>query len=234
MAVWMITNCKNGVSSYEVHRAIGVTQKTAWFMIHRIRVAMETGTFEQLSGTVECDETWVGGNALNMHKAKRERFKMKGGRRDHKTAVLGMIERGGRAKGKVINKARMSEILPLVNKYVEKGSTFYTDSSTAYELAYADYIHDMVNHSIEYVRGNVHTNSIENFWSLLKRTIKGTYVSVSPAHLQKYIEEQTFRFNERKQNDGERFSKITSQLADKRLTYAELTGKTQSARLLPS
>ena len=232
IAVWMITTCKNVISSYEVHRALGVTQKTAWFMIHRIRVAMETGTFEKLSGTVECDETWIGGNALNMHHDKRERFKMKGGRRDHKTAVLGMVERKGRVRARIIPKARMKYMLPIVQETVEEGSNLYTDNATAYELAYVNYVHETVNHSIEYVRENIHTNSIENFWSLLKRTIKGTYISVSPLHLQKYVEEQTFRYNERKKTDGERFEKITSQLADKRLTYADLTGKTPSARFL--
>lgn len=232
LAVWMITNCKNGVSSYEIHRHIGVTQKTAWFMIHRIRIAMTTGSFEKLSGTVEADETWVGGDAKNMHSAKRERFKMKAGRRDHKTGVLGMLERKGRVRARVINNAKGKTLIPLVRENVEQCSELFTDSHPAYELLAAHYHHEAVNHSIEYVRDNVHTNGIENFWSLLKRAIKGTYVSVESVHLQKYVEEQVFRYNERKGKDADRFSKITGQLAGKRLTYADLTGKTPPARKL--
>lgn len=232
IAIWMITSCKNGVSSYEVHRAIGVTQKTAWFMVHRIRVAMTLGTFEKLSGTVEADETYMGGHSPNMHAKARKARGIAKHAKAHRTPVIGMVERKGRVKAQVISRAKMSEIMPLVTQYVEKNSTLYTDASHAYDMAYADYVHDTVNHSIEYVRGNVHTNSIENFWSLLKRSIRGTYISVAPFHLQKYVEEQTFRYNERKKTDGERFAKIMTQLADKRLTYAELTGKTQSARFL--
>jgi len=229
MVVWMIINCKNGISSYEVHRHIGVTQKTAWFMVHRIRLAMTTGTFEKLSGTVEADETYIGGDAKNMHKDKRERFKMKGGRRDHKTGVLGMLERKGRVRAKVVNAARGIDLIPVVRNTVEEGSELFTDSLQAYDLLNTDYIHEAVNHSVEYVRGHIHTNGIENFWSLLKRTIKGTYVSVDAYHLQKYVEEQVFRYNERKGTDAQRFSKITGQMAGKRLTYADLTGKTPSA-----
>lgn len=232
VAIWMITNCKNGISSYEVHRAIGVTQKTAWFMVHRIRIAMETGTFEKLSGTVEADETFIGGNASNMHQTKRDRFNMKGGRIDHKSVVLGMVERQGKVKAKVVNDARMRTLQSVLKEHIVEGSTLFTDGHGAYDNLHNTFVRDTINHSVEYVRGNVHTNSIENFWSLLKRTIKGTYVSVEASHLQKYVEEQVFRFNERKGNDSDRFNKITTQLAGKRLTYADLTGKTESARLL--
>jgi transposase-like protein len=224
MAIWLIANAKNGISSYELHRAIGITQKSAWFVLHRIRVAMEVGSFEKLSGTVEADETYVGGNAINMHASKRERFAMKGGKKDHKTAVLGMVERKGRARAKVVPNVRGNNLIPIVRESVEEGSNLFTDSNYSYDLLASDYVHEAVNHSIEYVRGNVHTNSIENFWSLLKRTIKGTYVSVAPEHLQKYVEEQTFRFNERKGNDQDRFLKMIESISGKRLTYNQLIG----------
>ncbi|HBR56272.1 MAG TPA: IS1595 family transposase, partial [Blastocatellia bacterium] len=226
IAVWMITNCKNGVSSYEVHRAIGVTQKTAWFMIHRIRVAMECGSFEKLSGEVECDETYIGGKSIDMRAKKRKEIKMTRGY-EQKTGVMGMLQRGGKIRAKVIKHAFTRTLLGLVNQNIEYGSTVMTDDHGGYRnMSDEDYIHEIINHACEYVCGNVHTNSIENFWSLLKRSIKGTYVSVEPSHLQKYVEDQVFRYNERKGNDSERFHKITSQLSSKRLTYAELTGKT--------
>lgn len=224
MAIWLIANAKNGISSYELHRSLGITQKSAWFVLHRIRTAMDVGSIEKLSGTVEADETYVGGNAVNMHKARRDSFKMKGGRRDHKTGVLGMVTRQGRVTAKVIKTNQGKELIPIIRENVEKGSTLYTDSWHAYELLRTDYRHDQINHSHEYVRGNVHTNSIENFWSLLKRTIKGTYVSVAPEHLQKYVEEQTFRYNTRKGNDQARFFGVLKSISGKRLTYEKLIG----------
>jgi len=234
IAVWMITNCKNGISSYEVHRAIGVTQKTAWFMIHRIRKAMECGSFEKLSGEVECDETYIGGKSKNMHAKRRKEMKIRRGY-EEKTGVMGMLQRSGKVKAKVIKHADTKTLLGLINDNVETGSVVMTDDHGGYRnMSHEDYIHEVINHAVEYVRGNIHTNSIENFWSLLKRSIKGTYVSVEPSHLQRYVEEQVFRYNERKGTDGTRFQKITSQVSGKRLTYAELTGKTPEASLLQS
>jgi transposase-like protein len=223
-AMWLIVNAKNGISSYEIHRSIGVTQKTAWFMLHRLRLAMQSGSFSKLSGTVEADETWVGGDAKNMHHKRRQEFKMKGGRRDHRTCVLGMVERKGRVRAKIVDRARKHELVPVLEECVQAGTTLYTDSHTAYDELYKRYVHDTVNHSIEYVRGHVHTNSIENYWSLLKRTIKGTYVSVAPEHLQRYIEEQSFRYNERKGTDKTRFLKMIESVSGKRVTYAQLIG----------
>jgi transposase-like protein len=225
VAIWLIANAKNGISSYELHRAIGITQKSAWFVLHRIRTAMQSGSFEKLSGVVECDETFVGGDAQNMHFEKRERVmgKKRGGY-SHKTAVLGMVQRQGKARAKVIPNVKGKTMIPIIRENVEEGSTLHTDAHTAYPLLSGDFLHAAVNHSVEYVRENVHTNSIENFWSLLKRTIKGTYVSVAPEHLQKYIEEQTFRFNERKGNDQKRFLAVIESVSGKRLTYKQLTG----------
>ena len=223
MAMWLITNAKNGISSYEIHRSIGVTQKTAWFMLHRIRLAMETGSIVKLSGSVEVDETFIGGKAKNMHKHKREAI-IKGRGSVGKTAVFGALERKGRVLAKVIESTDKKTLHTEVKSKVEKGSDLFTDEWRSYRGLDEDYIHEVINHSIEYVRGNVHTNGIENFWALLKRTLKGTYVSVEPFHLGRYLAEQTFRFNERKGNDKERFLGVLKAVSGKRLTYDELRG----------
>ncbi len=224
-AIWMITNCKNGVSSYEVHRAIGVTQKTAWFMVHRIRLAMQMGTFEKkMGGQVEVDETYIGGLSRNMHKSVRER-RIKGTGGTGKVAVMGLLERQGEVRTKVISNTSRETLHGEVKQHVEKGAELFTDAWLAYGGLDSEYIHQVINHAEAYVRGNIHTNGIENFWSLLKRSIKGTYVSVEPLHLFRYLDEQSFRFNSRKRNDGERFRKVMEQVAGKRLTYTELTGK---------
>lgn len=222
-AIWMIANCKNGVSSYEIHRAIGITQKSAWFMLHRIRLAMQAGSFEKLSGEVECDETYVGGKSKFMHAKKRKEIQMVRGY-EHKTGVMGMIERKGKVKANVIKKADTETLLGQISEHIEIGSTVITDDAGGYRKMTDDYVHEVINHAHEYVRGNVHTNTIESFWSLLKRTIKGTYVSVAPEHLQAYVEEQTFRFNERKGKDQDRFIALLASISGKRLTYAELIG----------
>jgi transposase-like protein len=228
-AVWMVANCKNGISSYEMHRALGVTQKTAWFMDHRIRLAMKTGSFLKMSGEVEADETFIGGLAKNMHRHVRER-KIKGTGGSGKEAVLGIVERGtenttSRIKASHVRNVRGKTLKPEVRANVEPGSTVYTDALKSY-LGLGDaYDHQTVDHAIEFVRDRVvHTNNVENFWSLLKRTLKGTYVSVDPVHLDRYLDEQAFRFNERADNDGARFRKVLSSVAGKRLTYEELIG----------
>lgn len=230
VAMWLLVNAKNGISSYELHRALGITQKSAWFVLHRIREAMTNGTIEKLSGTIEVDEAYVGGVAKNMHKTKRIRFQPKWDRqqlRDNKTAIFGMVERKGIVRAKVIKKGntvRTEDVMPVIHENIEPNSEVFTDQAIIYRHLYEQYVHETVNHTVEYVRGNVHTNSIENFWSLLKRTIKGTYVSVSPAHLQKYVEEQVFRFNARHGNDKERFVQLLESISGKRLTYSQLIG----------
>lgn len=232
-AIWMITNCKNGISSYEVHRAIGVTQKTAWFMVHRIRVAMQTGTFEKKMGVdggeVEADETFIGGLSRNMHKNVRAR-RIKGTGGAGKVAVMGLLERHGEVRCAVVDDRKRSTLQGKVREHVESGANLFTDALLSYSGLEREYIHKVIDHAETYVRGNVHTNGIENFWSLLKRSIKGTYVSVEPFHLFRYLDEQTFRFNERKGKDGDRFHKVTGQIVGKRLTYDELTGKLADVR----
>lgn len=230
-AVWMVTNCKNGVSSYEISRALGVTQKTAWFMLHRIRVAMQTGSFEKKMGgeghAVEADETFIGGLAKNMHKSTKEaRGVGQGGA--GKAIVMGILERhadGSRVRARVILERSQQTLHEEIRRNVEAGAEVMTDEHRSYLGLGPEFVHQFVNHTERYVDGNVHTNSIENFWSCLKRSIKGTYVSVEPFHLFRYVDEQTFRFNERKGKDADRFAKVTEQLAGKRLTYEELTGK---------
>lgn len=224
VAIWLIANAKNGISSYELHRAIGITQKSAWFVNHRIRMAMVAGSFEKLSGTVEADETFVGGVAGNMHSGRRKELKARFGQKGHHTAVLGMVQRRGKVRAKVVQSIKGRELIPIIRENVAEGSELFTDALPSYELLARDYKHAAINHSIEYVRDNVHTNSIENFWSLLKRTIKGTYVSVAPEHLQAYVEEQAFRYNEREGNDQDRFFGVLESISGKRLTYQQLIG----------
>lgn len=233
-AVWMITACKNGVSSYEIHRALKVTQKTAWFMLQRIRLAMQTGSFlKKMGGEVEADETFIGGKARNMHIAQRKRRITGTGGKD-KAAVMGILERGGEVRAMVVPDRRRTTLQAAVKNHVQAGSALYTDSLLSYDGLESDYAHQLINHAVKYVDGRIHTNGIENFWSLLKRSLSGTYVSVEPFHLFRYLDEQSFRYNYRKDlNDGDRFSIVVSQVAGKRVTYKELTGKTSGEEKTP-
>src|SRR5579872_6354601 len=238
-AMWMVVNCKNGVSSYEIHRAIGVTQKTAWFMDHRIRVALGMATPDKFSGHVEADETFIGGKARNMHAGKRAaRITGTGGK--DKTAVVGILERGkdgtSKVRTSVVPNRRKKTLHAEVRKHVQAGSALYTDFLLSYDGLEADYAHQVVDHAVEYVNGNVHTNGLENYWSLLKRSISGTYVSVEPFHLFRYLDEQAFRFNNRGKdmNDYERFKKAASQIVGKRLTWNEATGKNHEPETYPN
>jgi len=231
-AMWLMSSNRNGASSWEIHRALKVTQKTAWFLLHRIRLAMQDESAAKLSGTVEADESFFGGKAKNMHLDKLTRLKMEGHVRagtDGKAIVMGLLERQGKAKMKVLPNTRQFHVRNTVKENVEKGSTVYSDALKSYaNLPVDGFIHDFVDHSVEYVNGQVHTNGLENFWSLFKRTVKGTYVSIEPFHLQAYADEQVFRFNNRlPMSDAERFSYLVRKIVGKRITYAELTGKTE-------
>lgn len=225
VAVWLIVNCKNGISSYEIGRAIGVTQKSAWFMDHRIRLALHAGSFE-MSGTVEVDETYIGGLARNMHKHKRVTGRTGGA---GKQAVFGLLERRdgkSRIQARTIPEAWKNDALRIIRETIKKGSTIYSDEHGTYSaLGTQGFTHDFVRHAERYVKGAVHTNGIENFWALLKRAIKGTYVSVEPFHMFRYLDEQSFRFNERFGNDADRFMTAMSGIVGKRVTYKALTGK---------
>ncbi len=224
---WLIANAKNGISSYELHRSIGVTQKTAWFMLHRIRLSMQDDAIEKMTGSVEADETFIGGKARNMHKGKRF---MRGSGSVGKIAVLGLLERNttdraSRVRCKIVNTVRRHHLDAEVRQNVEKGSVLYTDALNSYDRLSDEYIHQVIDHAESYAKGHVHTNGLENFWSLLKPGIRGTYVSVEPFHLFRYLDEQAFRFNERKDNDAGRFVKVLRGIIGKGLRYAKLTGK---------
>ena len=228
-AVWLLTNCKNGVSSYEIGRDLDITQKSAWFMLHRIRLALQDDFFGSKlggnGGEVEADETFIGGKARNMHLSKRQRRITGTGGKD-KTAVMGIMERGGKIRAVVVPNRKKSALQAEVHKHVEAGAALYTDALLSYEGLATDYAHQVIDHAVQYVDGRVHTNSLENFWSLLKRGISGTYVSVEPFHLFRYLDEQMFRFNNRKEfDDAGRFDLAVSQIVGKRLTFAQLTGK---------
>ena len=227
--VWLIVNAKNGVSSCEIHRSLGVTQKTAWFMLHRVRAALKVGHFDKMAGTVEADESFIGGKGKNMHKAVKRR-KIGGGRGTAgKAVVMGLLERGedaSKVRVRVIKTNDKPTVQGVIKANVEPGSHVHTDALLSYKGLDSDYVHAAVDHAIEYVRDNVHTNGLENFWTLLKRTIKGTYVSINAEHLNSYLDEQSWRFNERKLTDGERFSTVAKALCGKRLTYEQLIGRT--------
>lgn len=238
-AMWMVVNCKNGVSSYEIHRAIGVTQKTAWFMLSRLRLVLQDKrSGGRLSGDVEVDETYIGGKARNMHIAKRKRLGISMGRSmAGKVAVMGLLERHpekGKSRIKLLglDGRQKRHLQTPVRKHVEAGATVHTDALFSYQGLDNAYVHNVIDHAEKYVDGTVHTNGCENFWSLLKRSIKGTYVSVEPFHLFRYLDEQAFRFNHRTMTDGERFSEALSSVAGLRLTFTELIGKTNTAEQL--
>jgi transposase-like protein len=227
-AVWMLLNCKNGISSWELHRALGVTQKTAWFMLHRIRLAAQDKIFNKLAGEVEVDETFIGGKARNMHAKEREE-KIHGRGPDGKAIVAAVLERGGTVRAKVCVTRRKPELQELVRENVEAGSELFSDELKSYDGLETDFTHQVINHAVAYVEGNIHTNGLENSWSLLKRSLHGTYVSVEPFHLFRYVDEQAFRFNNRDMTDIQRFVFGMRHIVGRRLTYKELTGKLGTA-----
>ncbi len=223
-AIWMVVNCKNGISSCEMARALNITQKSAWHVCHRIREAIADGSAVKLSGSVEADESFIGGLEKNRHANKKKDFQGGSG----KTIVFGAVERGGKVTAKVIDSLGAPTVQNQVLSAVKIGSKLFTDEATSYKGLGVVYEHDVVNHSKEeYVRGEAHTNTIENYWSWVKRALKGPYIHVEPFHLDRYLDEQGFRYNNRKDNDSGRFIQAASQLFGKRLTYAELTGANQ-------
>jgi transposase-like protein len=237
-ALWLLTNCKNGISSYELARALGVTQKTGWFMLSRLRLALQDDqTGGKFGGEVEVDETFIGAKARNMHQGMRNRFpKGRKMSRLGKVAVQGLLERHheqgrSRVRAEVVPNVRRFRLQTNIRKHVKMdgATTVYTDALKSYEQTAkwgpTDlYVHKVVDHAESYVDGQVHTNGMENFWSLLKRALRGTYVSVEPFHLFRYLDEQCFRFNQRKGDDAMRFALALKGILGKRLTYTALTG----------
>jgi transposase-like protein len=244
MVMWMVANCKNGISSWEIHRSAGITQKSAWFLLHRVRLAMKSENDHKMSGeggAVEVDETYIGGKVKNMHRdrkiqvnaAKNDKASWKVTQRyPGKTAVMGILDRESRqVRAKVVPNVRRETLQAEILNNVNHGSAVFTDQAVAYDSLKEKYIHDTVNHLDTYVRGQVHTNGLENFWSLMKRNLSGTYIAVEPFHLDAYVDEQVFRFNNRATkdnplNDADRFALVVNQIVGRRMTYKELTGKT--------
>jgi transposase-like protein len=238
-AMWLLANCKNGISSYELAKDIGVTQKSAWFMLHRLREALRDERKHKFGfgGPVESDEAFIGPNPAKMNRTQKRKYAIKRGRIDNaagmvaKTAVHGILDRELRqVRAAVIPDVKRHTLQKAILDNVTPFAKVYTDEFTSYQGLSRNYIHKVVDHSREYVRGQIHTNGIENFWALLKRTLRGTYVAVEPFHLDQYLSEQIFRYNNRatKDNpltDADRFALAVSQVSGKRLTYAELTGK---------
>jgi transposase-like protein len=228
--MWQVVNDRNGISSWEMHRALGVSQKTAWFMDHRIRCALTIGSIDKLSGRVEADETFIGGKARNMHMSKRLKA-MAIDRRGGKTIAFGLLERGGKVRTEVVPDRGRSTLQGHIKKHVEPGTELFTDELHSYWGLEKEYLHQIVNHALEYVNGHIHTNGLENFWSLVKRALGGTYVSVEPFHLFRYLDEQAFRYNHRKGangqklTDAQRFDIAVRQIVGKRLTWNQVTGK---------
>lgn len=232
-AVWLIVNAKNGISSCELARALDVTQKTAWFMLHRIRLAMQAGTVVKTksSGVVEADESYIGGLARNMHKDKKAKITGTGGA--GKTAVMALLDRHTKSHSRIVAHGVVKgtpakrHADSMLEAAVHAGSEINTDQASMYQHLYDKYQHEVINHAEAYVRDGVHTNCLENFWCLLKRSLKGTYVSVEPFHLFRYLSEQVFRFNERRDEngDGGRFLTAMAGIIGKRVTWKQLTGK---------
>jgi len=231
IALWMLCNCRNGVSSYEIARATGIAQKSAWFVLQRLRLVLKEIKPVMMGATgtpVEMDETFIGGKPKNMHRSKRLKQRVGMNGYAEKTAVFGMLERGTRqVRAAVIPNVKRETLQKKILEQVGFGSTIYTDGWPGYDgLTAKAFVHETVNHMEEYVRGEVSTQAIENFWSCLKRTLNETYVAVEPFHMERYLDEQMFRFNNRiGHTDGTRFQKALAQVGGKRLTWVELTGK---------
>jgi transposase-like protein len=234
LAVWMVANCKNGISSYEIARALGVTQKSAWFMLQRIRLAMHKKDTVKLGGPgqeVEVDETFIGGAARFMHKSKRDRYTAGQRGKGDKVVTFGILERGGEVRAFVVPTNRKHELQGQIRNTVRARSAIYSDALMSYQgLNNQDFSHHVIDHAEKYVDGQVHTNGLENFWSLLKRGLKGTYISVEPFHLFRYVDEQVFRYNNRSTkhehvSDLARFFRVMRHIVNRRVTYEELTGK---------
>src|SRR5579871_443357 len=220
-ALWLLVSAKNGISSYELARSLGIKQQSAWFLLHRLRHMLETGSMEKMTGTIEVDETFVGGKSKNMHTDRRAEQRAKG---FPKITVLGMRQREGEVRTMVVSNREQATLHGQIEENVEEGATVYTDSWKSYNGLANKFNHGIIDHNVgQYVSGDISTNGMENYWTILKRAYHGTYVHISDWHADKYLAEEDFRFNSRKQKDGERFAEAVSKMAGKRLTYAELT-----------
>lgn len=212
-AIYLITSHKKGISSIQLGKDIGVTQKTAWYMNHRVRHSLGWDVEEKLSGICEADETFIGGKEGNKHKSKRTEG-TQGRSVQTKTPIAGVVQRGGKVIAKKVADTQGSTLRKFVNENVERGSQLHTDEWWGYKGLEKLFGHSVIKHNEkEYVNGNSHTNTMEGFWSLLKRGITGIYHSMSNKHLQKYVDEFVFRYNTRQLNEADRFNLMLSGLA---------------------
>lgn len=226
LCMWYIGDCKNGISSHEIARHLGLTQKTTWFLMHRIRMAMQRGSWEKFDGEVEVDESYVGGKAKNNKHKNRKRPTGTGV--VGKAVVMGILRRNregekSKVRAKVVINHRKKTLQPEIHAAVVPGSALFTDDSASYNGLNETYIHQTIDHAVAYAVGKISTNAIEGFWSMLDRMLNGSYVSVDPDHLNKYVDEEAFRFNERADTPAGRFMKIAMNVAGKRLTWNQLT-----------
>jgi len=221
IASYLDTAHKKGISSLQLSRDIGVTQKTAWFMLQRIRKCFEDNKDEKLDGVVEIDETFVGGKNKNRHWDKKVP-KCQGRSYKDKTPVFGILQRNGKVIAKVVPNTQVKTLRPLIKKYIEKGSVINTDD-WYYGNLHEEYIHRQVNHKAKvYAVGYVYTNTLEGFWSIFKRGMTGIYNHVSRKHMQLYVDEFAFRYNTRKCSQSERFNLLLQNTNNRRLRYKDL------------
>lgn len=219
LAMYILSNHSKGISSLQLAKWLDITQKSAWFLNHRVREMLSDNDPQVLSGIVEVDETWVGGKISNKHVSKRKAI----GRNENKTVVFGALQRGGNVNTQIVKDTTAESLIKAVKDNVQEGSIMVSDENLSYKGLSKNYKHVSVNHSQqEYVRGSAHTNSVEGFWSLLKRQINGIHHSVSPKHLQRYCNEAAYRYNRKEISQDVRFTSALSN-CEGRLTYKQLT-----------
>ena len=222
-AIYLITSHKKGISSIQLHKDIGVTQKPAWFMLHRIRFAFRLNkSTDKLSGICEADETYIGGQEKNKHKDKKT-YGTQGRSTKTKIAVAGIVERGGELRAQVVNNTSGKVLKPFIIDNVKDGGVINTDEWLGYKGLKKIFDHRVVNHNQkQYVNGDAHTNTMESFWAWLKRGITGIYHSMSRKHIQQYVDEFVFRYNTKDYNENYRFNVMLNNI-NGRLTYKQLT-----------